>query len=89
MCPLARLLLDQLQVVRSQQRHQDTLLIDDSLMLFGRSGLHLWIAAVETVLECVEELKEIFHGREELLAGLLDDELGCHTMLLANFYRFC
>lgn len=89
MCPLTCLLLDQLQVVRSQQRHQDTLLIDDSLMLFGRIGLHLWIAAVETVLECVEELEKIFHGREELFAGLLDDELGGHTMLLANFDRFC
>lgn len=88
MRPLTCLLLDQLQVVRSQQRHQDTLLIDDSLMLFGRSGLHLRVTAVETVLECIKELEEIFHGREELLAGLLDDELGGHTMFLPNLYRF-
>lgn len=58
-------------------------------MLFGRSGLNLWITAIETVLECIEELEKIFHSREELLAGLLDDELGGHTMFLANFDRFC
>jgi len=89
MCPLSRLLLNQLQVVWSQQRHQDTLFVDDSLGLFGRSGLHLRITAVETVLKCIEKLEKIFHSREELLTCLLNDKLGGHTMLLANFYCFC
>lgn len=87
---LPRVLREETQVVGTEQGHHDRLFVNHTLLLALLPLLllldDLALVAVEALLQTVESLVQVVHRGEKLLRSLLNDELGCHTVLFADFY---